>query len=99
MPGRQAGWLASAGWQAGRLAGWQAFNSLLASPPSYPPQIAIRGKGSIKEGRSRPQPGVKGGAPHAGGDPGDNEELHVLITGRGGVGGRGQANHWYGGSY
>jgi splicing factor 1 len=35
-------------------------------------KIAIRGRGSVKEGRTR-----KDGKP----DPSDTEELHVLVTG------------------
>lgn len=37
-------------------------------------KIAIRGKGSVKEGRSRRDPS---GRP----EPGEDDELHVLITG------------------
>lgn len=37
-------------------------------------KIAIRGRGSVKEGRSKKDPSAKS-------DPSDTEELHVLITG------------------
>lgn len=39
-------------------------------------RIVIRGKGSVKEGRAGRKEGPAGGKA----DPGDNEELHVLVT-------------------